>query len=167
MIELLIKRRIEYKNVAWSYKGKVYKPEDSTISDAILIKDGKEIYKCFCLENGGPSTDTPKQDKRIIARTYNLYETLSSVSLPSKYCNKDGTKRCISLYTNELPSFKNRRIHIHIGNSPQNSEGCLLFGEIDNRNGTIGASTKAVTIIYDYLFAEKLENCKVIIEEIK
>lgn len=166
MLEIIVKRRKEYKAVRWVRKGKELPVEDSTISDVTFLKDNKEVYKCYCLENGGESTDTPKQDKRIVAREYKLYETKSSVSLPKEYTINNGIKRCISLYTDELPSFKNRRIHIHIGNAPQDTEGCLLFGEIDNKNGTIAKSTVAIQKAYNLMFLEGLENCKLKIIEI-
>ena len=70
------------------------------------------------------------------------------------------------VFTDELKSFKNRRIHIHIGNAPQDTEGCLLFGETDNKNGTISGSTNAIRKAYTLLFTEGLENCKLKIIEI-
>lgn len=167
MLDIIINRKKEYKEVVWYRNDKLLKAEPSTISDVSIMKDGKEIYKCYCLENGGPSTDTPKQDKRIVARIYKLYETESSVSLPKEYTKRNGVKRCISLYTDDLPSFKNRRIHIHIGNAPQDTEGCLLFGLVDHKDGTIGNSTQAIKEIYLLCFKEGLENCKIIINEIK
>lgn len=166
MIEIIIKRRKEYPKVAWYRNDKLLKAEPSTIGDVSFIKNGKEVYKCVCLENGGPSTDTPRQDKRIVAREYKLYETESTVSLPKEYTINNGKKRCISLFTDELKSFKNRRIHIHIGNAPQDTEGCLLFGETDNKNGTISGSTNAIRKAYTLLFTEGLENCKLKIIEI-
>lgn len=166
MLDIIINRRKEYEEVAWYRNDRLLKAEPSTISDVIVEKDGKAIYNCFCLENGGPSTDTPKQDKRIVARIYKLYETESTVSLPKEFTKKNGIKRCISLYTEKLPKFKDRRIHIHIGNAPQDTEGCLLFGLVDNKNGTIGQSTQAIKDIYFLCFKEGLENCRVIINEI-
>lgn len=166
MIEIIVKRKKEYKDVAWSRKGVTLKRENSTIGTVDVIKDGKSVYKCFSCENGGPSTDASGHDRRIVARTYGLYETKSGVCLPKKYQLKDGTKRCISLFTDSLPSFIKRRIHIHIGNAPQDTEGCLLFGEVDNKNGTIGGSTNAITKIYDLCFAEGVKNCKLTVVEL-
>lgn len=166
-INIVIKRKKEYQDVKWQRKGIELKRETSTIGNVEVWKDGKIIYKCFSCENGGKSTDERGWDRRIVARQYGLYETTSNVSLPKEYKLKDGTKRCISLYTDNLPFFKSRRIHIHIGNAPQDTEGCILLGEVDNKNGTIGTSTVAVKKIYDLCFKEKLENCKLNIVEIK
>lgn len=166
MININIRRKKEYKDVNWKRKGVDLKRENSTIGTVELIKDGKVIYKCYSCENGGASTDEAGRDRRIIAREYKLYETESGVSLPKKFLKENGKKRCISLYTDNLPSFKSRRIHIHIGNAPQDTEGCILFGEVDNKNGTIANSTNAILKIYDLCFKEGLENCLLNIIEI-
>lgn len=52
-----------------------------------------QFHSSIQVENGGESTDTPNQDKRIIARTYGLYWTESGVALPA-----DVKPKCISLY---------------------------------------------------------------------
>lgn len=161
-INIVIKRKKEYKDVKWTRKGVELKKENATIGNVEVYKDGKVIYKCYSCENGGKSTDERGWDRRIVARQYGLYETTSNVSLPKEY-----KPRCISLYTDNLPNFKSRRIHLHIGNAPQDTEGCILFGEVDNKNGTIGTSTVAVKKIYDLCFNEGLENCKLNIVEIK
>lgn len=161
-INIVIKRKKEYKDVKLTRKGVELKKENATIGNVEVYKDDKVIYKCYSCENGGKSTDERGWDRRIVARQYGLYETTSNVSLPKEY-----KPRCISLYTDNLPSFKSRRIHLHIGNAPQDTEGCILFGEVDNRNGTIGTSTVAVKKIYDLCFKEGIENCKLNIVEIK
>lgn len=166
MLDIIIKRRKEYPEVVWYRGDKRLEPEPSTISDVVIKRGDSIIYRCYCLENGGPSTDTPKQDKRIIARKYKLYETESTVSLPKEFTKRNGIKRCISLYTDELPSFKNRRIHIHIGNAPQDTEGCLLLGAVDNKNGTISGSTQTIRDVYNLLFLEGLDKVSLEIFEI-
>lgn len=167
MINIVIKRKKEYKDVEWKRKGIALKRENATIGNVEIYKDNKVIYKCYSCENGGKSTDERGWDRRIIARQYGLYETESTVSLPTEYVKANGKKRCISLYTDNLPSFKSRRIHLHIGNCPQDTEGCILFGETDNKNGTIGQSTIAVKKIYDLCFKEGLDNCKLNMVELE
>lgn len=149
-IELI--RRKEYNAV--KRPGSSKSAEDSTISTFEVFDDaGKLVFSCFALENGGPSTDTANQDKRIIPRKYKLYWTESSVALPKEYKPK-----CISLYTDELSSFKGRRIHIHVGNYPQDTEGCILLNQFDNEDGTCSQSRKAVKEFYDLVARVGIEN---------
>lgn len=164
MHKIILKRKKEYENVNKPAKNdKTYKPESSTIGELIIQDEsGKEIFKCVTCENGGESTDTPNQDKRIIARAYKLYWTESKVALP-----KDFKPKCISLYTDELPSFKERRIHIHIGNYPQDTEGCLLLGYIDKGDGTIGESTKATNDFYKIVKSNEIQDFTLEIREVE
>ena len=172
---LNITRFKEYENVKGSGRNANKPAESSTISKVALYDNDKPkeiLFHCFCLENGGASTDTPKQDKRIIARKYNLEWTYSArnASLAKKYpefYNKDKTRhKAIWLKTKELEFFASRRILIHIGNCPQDTEGCLLFGYEDNKKGQINNSTQA---IYDFFkIVEKIgiENITLNINEI-
>lgn len=166
MFLITLQRKKEYASVQKppnAKTGRVYKTEPSTIGElTITDESGANIFACVTCENGGPSTDTPNQDKRIVARTYQLYWTESSVSLPKEYKPK-----CISTYTDELASHKGRRIHIHIGNYPQDTEGCLLLGQVDNGNGTIGASTQAVKDFYDLVSKHGIENFRLEVKEIE
>lgn len=164
MFKIILQRKKEYESVQKPAKeGRKYKLESSTIGELIIQDESeKEIFKCVTCENGGPSTDTPNQDKRIIARTYKLYWTESSVALP-----KDFKPKCISLYTDELPSFKERRIHIHIGNYPQDTEGCVLLGYIDNKDGTTGQSKKAVSDFYKIVDTHNIQDFTLEIREIE
>ena len=161
---ITLQRIKEYEKVSKpaSKSGKTYKDEGATIGKFIVHNaKGEEVFSSYCVENIGPSTDTPRQDRRIMPRTYKLYWTQSGVSLPKSYAPK-----CLSLYTDELPSFKERRIHIHIGNYPQDTEGCLLLNYADNKNGSCAQSTKAVEDFYNLVGKEGVENFELVVKEI-
>ena len=163
-MKIILQRLAEYERVQKPPRGEiVFKEEGATIGSFIVYDENDtEVFQCFCVENIGPSTDTPRQDKRIIPRTYKLYYTESSVALPSSHKPK-----CISLYTDELPSFKERRIHIHIGNYPQDTHGCLLLNYVDNKNGTGSKSTDAVRDFYNLVEKNGIENFSVEVREIE
>ena len=166
MLTITLQRKKEYNNIQKppnAKTGRVYKTEPSTIGELIVEnEDGEIIFKCVTCENGGPSTDTPNQDKRIVARTYQLYWTESSVALP-----KEWKPKCLSTYSDERKEHKGRRIHIHIGNYPQDTEGCILLGYADNGNGTIGSSTDAVKNFYDLVQKRGVENFRLEVREIQ
>lgn len=157
----ILQRLNEFDNVMKPNKPKA---EGSTIGRFKVYNDEtkENVFSCYCVENAGPSTDTPKQDKRIVAREYKLYWTESSVTLPKEFKPK-----CISLYTDELPSFKDRRIHIHIGNYPQDTEGCLLL--CHSWNGKVGyanQSTQAIHDFYSLVTKEGIDNFTLLVREI-
>lgn len=183
---LLVQRKKEYKNVNTPGSDKI---EDSTISNVRLIKEKTDtqeeqvLFKCYCCENIGPSTDTPKQDKRIVARDYKLRWSSSGVNgglkkyHPDWAANSERGKKLITdgttgsniviwLTSPENPNFANRRIHIHIGNGPASTFGCLLFGNTDNENGTVGQSTAAIYEFFNIVEKIGIENITLSIKEI-
>lgn len=162
MYRCVLQRIKEFESVLKPNSQK--KAEGSTIGEFKVYHTSslKPVFECYCVENAGPSTDTPKQDKRIMPRTYSLYWTESSVTLPKEF-----KPRCISLYTNDLPSFKDRRIHIHIGNYPQDTEGCLLLCQHWNgRVGYASQSTQAVTEFYRLVAKQGIVNFVLEVREI-
>lgn len=159
-MRIILQRIAEFDDVYKDGKN----PQSATIGEfKIYNTDGECVFKCYSVENGGESTDTPNLDKRIIARDYKLYWTESySVTLPSEY-----KPQCISLYTDELPNFKKRRIHIHIGNYPQDTAGCLLLCDSwDGRNGYALQSRKATKRFYDFVKEYDISDFTLTIKEI-
>lgn len=132
-----------------AYFKKVKQPkgtyEDVTLGDLTLTDEGgKVLFSCKTLENGAPSTDTPNQDKRIVAREYYLtwFNSTKNKSVAKAYpefITNDGRSLALQLHTKELPAFSKRYILIHSGCYAQDTEGCVLLGEFGN-NGVIANS---------------------------
>lgn len=192
--KIILQRLSEHKDVK---KPNVAKIEDSTLgkfSVNEIQENGtlKEIWSCFTCENIGESTDTPNQDKRIMPRTYQLEwaQTGKNASLAKNHKdymlenfkktglyyrkvqtpNGEQTHPYIAILLTcdkELPSFRNRSILIHIGNYPQDTEGCILLGKSKNDStGTIGGSTQAILEFFNLCKKIGLENCELEAKEI-
>lgn len=158
---LKVKRESEHKGIL--YKNK---KEDSTLGSVVLEDvNGKELWKGYSLENIGPSTDTPNQDRRIVAREYQLEwtaTTKNSNSKLGKFRNKALLVTC-----KELPSFRHRRILIHTGNYPQDTEGCILLGKgIDKKQGIIIKSVDAINELFAILEKLSIKEVSLKVEEI-
>lgn len=160
MYRIEVQREKEVKNVKW--KGKT---ENSTLGTLRIIDaTGKIVYTCKTMENGGPSTDTPNQDKRIVAREYRLKTRGTGVCIPAKY-NKQG----IWIVDPNNPNFEKRFIMIHIANGPQDIEGCLGLGKTFSTSipGLVNSSKIAVTEFYDFIHANGgVSNFILVIKEI-
>lgn len=168
MFNIIIARQKEYAGIQKPNKTKI---EGSTVGIVNIYETAgrfypsgseKSLFECYSLENAGASTDIAGQDKRIIAREYNIEWTSTGVCVPKAYKGQGILLSCDSV----LPSFRRRRILIHIGNYPQDSEGCILLGKVDNSNGTIGKSTVAVEEFYNFVKEREIGEFRLIIKEI-
>lgn len=158
MKQILIQRIKEVPNCIFKNR-----TETSTLGEVTIIDEENNIlYKCYSVENGGPSTDKPNKDKRIVARDYQLKQRYTNVTLPAKY-NKIG----LWLINPTDSTFADRYIMFHIANGPQDVEGCIGFGtELSNTKGLVNNSKVAVTNLYDCILKYGIENFYVKIKEI-
>ena len=156
--KIVLQREKEYQNVKKPNKDKI---EDSTIGTFKVFDGDKEIFSCYSVENGGESSDVVGSDKRILPRVYTLEWTTSSVPLPKSWKPKAITTICPT-----DPKHKPRRIHIHVGNYPQDTEACILLTKVDNKNGTCSQSGLAVEEFYKLVDKLGIENFELEVREI-
>jgi hypothetical protein len=106
-------------------------------------------FLCFTLEDEFREVKI-SGETRIPAGTYNV--TLRTEGgFNQRYDDKFGTDfNKGMLWVRDVPGFE--YILIHIGNTDDNTEGCLLVGDTQTqnitKNGFIGSSTDAYTRIY-------------------
>lgn len=106
----------------------------STISAFHIPSTGQSGY---FLEPKGPSTAIANQNQRIPTGTYNLTEH-----------NGDNYKDVYKLYNKQVS--QDRGILIHLGNFPEDTEGCLLPGSYF-RKKFVGDSRTKLEIINSYI----------------
>jgi RHS repeat-associated protein len=106
----------------------------------------------FILEPAGPDTTTPNLDRRIPEGVYNL-EAYSSKKYPSNF----------RLYNSQVS--KTRKILLHKGNYPKNTEGCLLPGcsRTTDAVWTSGGSRGKFTELKNAINAVDVENVMILI----
>jgi RHS repeat-associated protein len=106
----------------------------------------------FILEPAGPDTTTPNLDRRIPEGVYNL-EAYSSKKYPSNF----------RLYNSQVS--KTRKILLHKGNYPKNTEGCLLPGcsRTTDAVWTSGGSRGKFTELRNAINAVDVENVIILI----
>ena len=121
---------------------------DSTLGALFDITD-KRKFLCFTLEDEFREVKI-SGETRIPAGTYNI--TLRTEGgFNQRYNDKFGTdfNKGI-LWVRDVPGFE--YILIHIGNTDDDTAGCLLVGDSQTqnitKNGFIGSSTDAYTRIY-------------------
>mgnify|MGYP003134257289 FL=1 len=123
--------------------------DDSTSGILYEIKDNRRYFLAYTLE------DEHRENKvmgetRVPAGTYNL--SLRKVGgFHTRYQKKFPTFHIGMLHVDDVPNFE--YILLHIGNTDENTAGCLLVGDSQNSNliqkdGFIGSSTNAYKRIY-------------------
>lgn len=168
-LRLIITRDSEFNEV--KKPNSLKSAETSTLGKARLYDENQRvIFECDTLENGGESTDKSGTDRRIIAREYNLawFSSSKNGNLARQYPKfklAGGRFQAIQLLNDSVPNFNKRYILIHIGNYPQDTEGCLLFGYGRGR-GTIHNSVKAIKDFYELCEKKGIENITLEIKEI-
>lgn len=167
--KLILQRDSEFQQVRKSNSLK--NAESSTLGKARLYNAfGEVLFECDTLENGGESTDKSGQDKRIIAREYHLawFSSSKNGNLAKQYPKfklAGGRSQAIQLLNASVANFDKRYILIHIGNYPQDTEGCILFG-YGRGHGTIHNSVKAIKDFYEKCEKIGIENITLEIKEI-
>mgnify|MGYP003659307199 FL=1 len=125
---------------------------DSTLG-VLFDTTNERKFLCFTLEDEFREIKI-SGETRIPAGTYNV--TLRTEGgFNQRYNDKFGTDfNKGMLWVRDVPGFE--YILIHIGNTDDNTEGCLLVGDTQTqnitKNGFIGSSTDAYTRMISYLF---------------
>ena len=112
---------------------------------------GDESINGYILEPAGPSTTVSNQNKRVPEGLYNI-DNYSSKRYPSNFV----------LYNDLVP--KDRAILYHIGNSSEDTRGCMLPGTTYNGNDFIGDSTTKFKELKRYINSIGANNVKVIVK---
>ena len=103
-----------------------WETEKSTISEFFIpdaLPNAGEIHHGYFLEREGPDTLESNQKKRIVEGIFKLKWATST--------GNSSLRRDLPLpwlYNSDVPA--DRGIYIHVGNEPENSDGCLLIGSI-------------------------------------
>lgn len=158
LYKIIIYREHEVKAVQ---KPGCTKVEGSTLGTLYLYRGSQRIFECKTVENAGESTNVPNQDKRILPGFYTFTQAKTSVKLP-----KIAGGKGILLVNPFDPTFINRRIFIHIGNYPQDSEGCILLNmDVNYKLGFGVSSTSACQLFYNVMKGVQLYNASLLILE--
>ena len=130
---------------------------DATLG--LLFIDGE--FECFTLEDEYQEKKV-KGETRIPAGTYDI--KLRTVGgFDARYTKKFGEEfHKGMLHVQDVPNFE--YILIHIGNTDENTAGCLLVGKSSDMKGFIGNSGSAYTDMYPKVAKQLEAGKKVTIE---
>lgn len=139
------------------------KRETATIGLLTVYRGVESVFHCITVENGGPSTNKQNTDRRIMPGPYKIKLSPTGVSLPA------GITEGYLLYRDDDPTFERRRIFIHVGNYPQDTEGCILLNSeysFLDHPGYAKGSTTAVKRFYDIMRDADLTKATMWVKEI-
>lgn len=123
----------------------------------IVDDEGTELMKCWTLEEVKEGT-ARGQDLRIPAGDYKLRRhTPSQFEKTLREMTEVDDDCMINVYNDDVPA--DRCILIHWGNTPSDTQGCILLGSNKVNNGMIGESRKACKRFYDIMRDTELSSC--------
>lgn len=150
MYSLVLQRLFEVKNV----KKEGHEPEPSTVGMLILSTKNQVIFRSFTIENGNASSILANQDRRIMPDFYGLKYSKTTVPLPKENVPNGILLTHCSKSIHAKKDFESRRIFIHVGNYPQDTEGCILLNssyDLVQNTGVGSGSRQAVSTFYNIL----------------
>lgn len=111
------------------------------------LKDDHLFINMFTLEDE-PRADKVAKETRIPAGTYEILERKVLSPMTNRYRAKYPWFKW-HLELQQVPNFKN--VYIHIGNTDEDTAGCILVGESTADGWAIGNSRTAFTRLYHYI----------------
>ncbi len=119
----------------------IYETKEFTVSR--LLVDGR--FECFTLEDEA-RTEKVHGETRIPAGRFRV-QLRTEGGFHQRYAAKFGPDfHQGMLHVTDVPGFE--WILFHLGNTPQDTAGCLLVGQQWNRAGWIGGSERAYRSFY-------------------
>jgi|TARA_R110000796_G_scaffold71797_8_gene162828 hypothetical protein len=136
---------------------RMYSQDDFTIGALYLENENGREFLCFTLEDEHRD-EKVKGETRIPKGKYQI--TLRTVGgFDKRYEGKFPKMHKGMLWVRDVPGFE--YILIHIGNTEENTAGCLLVGDSADMKGMIGRSTNAYKNIYPRISNELLKDNEV------
>jgi hypothetical protein len=114
--------------------------DDSTLGG--LSIDGR--FCCFTLEDEGREVKVPGET-RIPAGTYDI-KLRAEGKLHAKYVAKFPAEHRGVLWLQDVPGFE--WVYIHVGNTDDDTLGCILVGDAALSHGELGQSVQAYRRLY-------------------